>query len=178
MLSVFAAARPREYQWVAVEVARKIVEAHDGSVAAAVLEDAIRFSVELPASSRPNRRWKAHTSVMLVDDNVEQVTALAEILRLDGLTIECATTGREALARIANHIPDMLIVDVQLPDLSGADVIMKARQHKSTLPAALLTGYPADHPMIADAIAVTKSAYLAKPVNIAALLDLVASAVR
>ncbi len=178
MLSVFAEARPRDYQWVAVEVARKIVEAHDGSVAAAMLEDEIRFSVELPASSRQNRRWRAPTSVLLVDDNVEQVIALAEILRLDGLTIEYATTGREALARIAKQIPDMLIVDVQLPDLSGADVIMRARQHKPQLPSALLTGYPPDHPMIADAIAVTQSAYLAKPVNISALLDLVASAVR
>jgi CheY-like chemotaxis protein len=177
-LSVFAEARPREYQWVAVEVARKIVEAHDGSVVADMQDDSIQLAVELPASSRQNRRWRAPTSVLLVDDNVDQVTALAEILRHDGLTIEYATTGREALARIAKQVPDMLIVDVQLPDLSGADVIMHARQHKPELPSALLTGYPVDHPMIADAIAVTQSAYLAKPVNISALLDLVASAVR
>ena len=178
-IAVLAAGRPRDHQWVALEIMRKIAEAHDGSAAVVMLEDVARFSVVLPASSRQLRRWPTHrTSIMLVDDNVEQVAALAEVLRLDGLYVELATTGTEALERLEAATPDMLIVDVQLPDLEAAAVIMRAREHKPDLPAALLTGYPPDHPVVARAIATTQSAYLAKPVNIDALLELVARAVQ
>jgi len=178
-ISILATGRPRDHQWVALEIMRKIAEAHDGSAAVALLEDSARFSIVLPASSRPTRRWPTHrTSIMLVDDNVEQVAALAEVLRLDGLNVELATTGTEALERIEAATPDMLIVDVQLPDLDAAAVIARAREYKPDLPAALLTGYPPDHPVVARAIATTHSAYLAKPVNIDALLELVARAVQ
>ena len=117
-------------------------------------------------------------SVLLVDDNVEQVTALAAVLGSKGLAIELATSGREALARVASRAPDILIVDLQIPDMNGADVIRRARQVKAGLPAALLTGYPPDHPLIADAVAKARISYLAKPVNVDALLALVTSTVR
>ena len=178
-ISILASGRPRDHQWVALEIMRKIAEAHDGGAAVALLEDAARFSIVLPAAtSRQTRRWPTHrTSLLLVDDNVEQVAALAEVLRLDGLNVELATTGTEALERIEAATPDMLIVDVQLPDLDGAAVILRARELRPALPAALLTGYPPDHPAVKRAIATTQSAYLAKPVNVDALLELVARAV-
>lgn len=178
-ISILGAGRLREHQWVALEIMRKIAEAHEGGAAVAMLEDVARFSIVLPASGRHVRRWPTHrTSIMLIDDNIEQVAALAEVLRLDGLNVELATTGAEALERIAATTPDMLIVDVQLPDIDAASVIMRAREHRPQLPAALLTGYPADHPVVKHAIASTQSAYLAKPVNIDALLELVARAVQ
>ena len=178
-ISIFAAGRPRDHQWVALDIMRKIAEAHDGGAAVAPLEDVMRSSIVLPAASKQTRRWPTHrTSIMLVDDNIEQVAALAEVLRLDGLNVELATTGMEALERIEVVTPDMLIVDVQLPDLDVASLIMRAREHRPELPVALLTGYPPDHPVVKRAIATTQSAYLAKPVNVDALLELVARAVQ
>jgi CheY-like chemotaxis protein len=177
-LSVSAAAQPRKPHSIAVEIARRVAEAHGGSIAASTFAEHITWYVELPASSRVTRRWPARSGVLLVDDDHDQVHALAEVLRIEGLTIECATSGREAIERLAVRVPDFLIVDLQLPDYSGAEVIAHARSLRPRVPAALLTGYPPDHPMITRAIAATQSEYLGKPVNLDALLDLVANALR
>lgn len=177
-ISILATARPRDHQWIALELARKIAEAHDGSAAVAMLDDAVRFCMVLPANSRMPRRWPAHTSILVVEDNVEQSAALAEVLRLEGLTVRCATSGLEALALVETTTPHLMIVDLQLPDLDGAAVIKQARASKPELPTALLTGYPVDHPVVADTLATTEAQYLPKPVNIEALLALVAHAVR
>lgn len=179
LISFLVTGHPRDHQWVAFEIMRKIAEAHDGSAAVAMVDDGVRFSIVLPASARASRRsFKRHATIMLVDDNLEQVAALAEVLKLDGLNVDLVTSGAEALERIEIATPDMLIVDVQLPDLDGAAVIQRARERRPDLPAALLTGYPPDHPLVKRAIATTQSAYLAKPVNVDALLALVARSVR
>ncbi|HEY5928217.1 MAG TPA: response regulator [Kofleriaceae bacterium] len=142
-----------------------------------VAGDVVTWCVELPAPSCAARRWPNGSRILLVDDNYEQVTALAEVLRIEGLTAEFATSGCEAIERLAVRVPDFLIVDVQLPDYNGVDLIAHARTLRPALPAALLTGYPPDHPLIARAIATSQSSYLSKPVDVDALLDLVANAV-
>jgi len=173
-LSLTAATSAQEPSWVALEIARKIIEAHGGSIETALLEDTFKLAVELPASRRLARDVTCRR-VLLVEDNVEQATALAEVLRLEGLQIDCASSAQEAFDRIAERVPDLMIVDVQLPDLSGPEVIRHAHELHPELPAALLTGYPPDDPMVARAIASTRSKYLGKPVDIAAVLEFVAS---
>jgi CheY-like chemotaxis protein len=164
----------RDFQ-LALSGARNAIEQHGGSVAVVQLADAIRLAVALPVL-RSER--KAAGSVLIVDDDAEQVRALSEVLRHEGYTIEFALTGREALARLDTNVPDIVIVDMQIPDMTGADVIRFARERKPHVSALLLTGYPPEHPLIADALASTQSAYLAKPVNVDELFALLVSASR
>lgn len=176
-ITVLAGCRPREHEWIAFDLMRKIADAHGGSATAAILEDAVRVCIELPASRRSARAWETDVHVLLVDDSLQQVITLAEVLRNDGLRVDFATSGREALARISERCPDVLVLDMELPDLSATDVIEHARTYAPDLPVVLLTGYPADHAAVARAIASTRSTYLAKPVNVDALLELIADAV-
>jgi CheY-like chemotaxis protein len=164
----------RDFQ-LALSGARNVIEHHGGSVAAVQLADALRLAVALPVL-RSER--KAAGTVLIVDDDAEQVRALSEVLRHEGYTIDFALTGREALARLDANFPDIVIVDMQIPDMTGADVIRFARERKPSITALLLTGYPPEHPLISDALASTQSAYLAKPVNVDELLSLLVSASR
>lgn len=106
-------------------------------------------------------------AVLLVDDNVDQLTAFAKLLRAAGLHPEVASSGTAALAQIMHRAPDVLVVDGQLPDMSGADVIKRARKLTPNLPAIVVTGYPPHHPAVASALAVSDGAYIAKPVDLA-----------
>jgi CheY-like chemotaxis protein len=177
LVSILAACRPRDHEWVAFDIVCRIAGAHGGSASVATLEDSVRICIELPAAARAPRNWPSPVRLLLVDDNVQQVVALAEVLRNDGITVDCATSGRDALARIAARIPDMLLIDMQLPDVQGVDVIQYVRARKHDIPIALLTGYPPDHPVVAQTIARTGSAYVSKPVDIDALIELIARAV-
>jgi putative two-component system response regulator len=56
---------------------------------------------------------------MIVDDSHEAGTALAELLRLSDHTVELIVNGRAALSAVACRQPDLIILDVQLPDMDG-----------------------------------------------------------
>ena len=106
-------------------------------------------------------------AVLLVDDNVDQLTAFAKLLRAAGFHPKVASSGTAALAQLVQHAFDVLVVDGQLPDMTGADVIRRARQLTPDLPAMVVTGYPPHHPAVASAIEATQGAYIAKPVDLA-----------
>ncbi|MDH3897857.1 MAG: response regulator, partial [Deltaproteobacteria bacterium] len=62
-------------------------------------------------------------SVLLVDDEEEFVSALSERLMLRGIEVEIALDGEEALARMKEKPPDVVILDVMMPGLSGLEVL-------------------------------------------------------
>ena len=70
--------------------------------------------------------------------------------------------------------PDVLVLDVHMPGASGAELLRRARAHAPCLPAIVVTGYPADDSEVRSVMSDPRCAYLAKPVDITALSDLVA----
>lgn len=172
-----AVGRPRKQHAMAVEILCRVVQAHGGHVATTVSDDAFSIRLDVPAFRAPYR-FPDRASILLVDDNVAQLTALTEVLRHHGLAIDSATSGHQAIAQIAAKTPDLLVIDVALPDVNGIEVIRQARHHKPDLRVALLTGYPQDHPMIARVIATPHTRYIAKPVELDTLLETVATALQ
>ena len=114
-------------------------------------------------------------SVLVVDDDPDQVSALTEILRDEQLDARAATSGAEAISRIDARWPDALVLDVDLPDMDASDVIRSVRAIRPGVEVVLLTGFPPDWPPVARAIAANAS-YLAKPVVIPRLLEVLAGA--
>jgi CheY-like chemotaxis protein len=162
---------------IALYFARRIIEAHRGLIASVELRDAVLWCIELPL--RDERTVTSSSPlVLLVDDNISQATALTEMLRADGIMTKVATSGPEALVRLANVRPDLLVVDMQLRGMNGADVIMRAREHSPDLPAVIVSGYPVDHPLIARTMALPACRYLGKPVHVQALVSLARAARR
>ena len=67
------------------------------------------------------------SSVLIVDDQVSLLRTLGESLRQRGYDVELAATGGQALAAIEQHPPDAVILDLNLPDMGGMQVLNRIR---------------------------------------------------
>ena len=87
-----------------------------------------------PESARADRQ----RSVLLIEDDADLRTTLEIILRDEGLSVEGHSTGEAALARLDAFDPDIVLVDIGLPGLSGFDVVAAVRE-RSAIPVVVLT---------------------------------------
>ena len=78
--------------------------------------------------------------VLLVDDEPEFVSALAERLNLRGFEADTATTGEEALWKVDASPPDVVLLDVLMPGLGGLEVLKRIKKHHPKVQVILLTG--------------------------------------
>jgi CheY-like chemotaxis protein len=86
--------------------------------------------------------------VLIVNDNEAQGTGLAELLELNGFFTTYAYDGTQALHFAATQPFDVVLLDVQLPDISGYEVGQKLRNNPETANIAIVfhTGSNAQHP--------------------------------
>jgi two-component system OmpR family response regulator len=77
--------------------------------------------------------------VLVVDDEPSIVDALATSLRYEGFTVDEAVTGRRALALAQEDPPDLVILDVMLPELDGFEVTRRLRADGIDVPVLFLT---------------------------------------
>jgi DNA-binding response OmpR family regulator len=102
-------------------------------------------------------------SVVLVDDDAALAGLLREFLELQGMQVAVLHTAEAALARIATDRPDILVLDVMLPGISGIEALRKLRaQHD--LPVIMLTARGAESDRIVGLLEGADD-YLAKPCN-------------
>ncbi|MFL5800515.1 MAG: HD domain-containing phosphohydrolase [Roseiflexaceae bacterium] len=98
-------------------------------------EALVPYTVErIDMADRPGR-------IMIVDDSREMASALAALLQLSGHTVELFSDGRHALAAIASDPPDLVILDVQMPDLDGYAVCTALKRASTTwdIPVIMVT---------------------------------------
>src|SRR5258708_4430653 len=81
--------------------------------------------------------------VLAVDDDAPTLKLLHMALDDEGYRVITADCGRQALRLVSEKRPDLLLLDVGLPDTSGLDV-MRAVRERSTVPVILLTGRGGD----------------------------------
>lgn len=77
--------------------------------------------------------------VLVVDDEPSIVDAVATCLRYEGFQVEEAVTGRAALAKAQDSPPDLIVLDVMLPDLDGIEVTRRLRADGIHAPILFLT---------------------------------------
>ncbi len=82
-------------------------------------------------------------SVLVVDDEPGIIEIASAYLRSDGFVVRTATTGRRALDAVATQAPDLIVLDLMLPDLSGEDVCIALRRSTS-VPILMLTAKSAE----------------------------------
>jgi DNA-binding NtrC family response regulator len=113
--------------------------------------------------------------VLLVDDEMEFVSALAERLDLRGFDAQTATSGEEALQKIAAAPPQVVLLDMLMPGMSGLEVLKRIKKDHPDVKVILLTGRGSW-----DGITgVREGAYdcLMKPIQIEELMNVMAGAV-
>jgi CheY-like chemotaxis protein len=119
----------------------------------------------------PRQAKSGHILVVEDDDEVRRV--IVECLGLIGYKVTDAPNGTAGLAAIAAVKPDVLVVDYAMPDMTGAEVISRAREMVGDLPVILATGY-ADMAMVERLAG--RPTILRKPFDINSLGDAVARA--
>ena len=77
--------------------------------------------------------------ILVVDDEPSIVDSVATSLRYEGFEVEEATTGRAALAAAQERTPDLIVLDVMLPDLDGLEVTRRLRADGLRVPVLFLT---------------------------------------
>ncbi|WP_020388696.1 response regulator transcription factor [Kribbella catacumbae] len=76
--------------------------------------------------------------LLVVDDDHKLVPLLERGLRYEGFGVICAYSGAEALAAIRHHLPDLVLLDVGMPELDGFDVLRELRR-RTDVPVVMLT---------------------------------------
>jgi len=109
-------------------------------------------------------------SVLLVDDEYEFVTTLAERLSLRGMTVRAAVSGEEALRMIEAEQPQAVILDVRMPDINGLVVLQQIKTRYPRIRVFLLSAHGSTRDGI-EGMRLGAVDYLIKPLNIDELIS-------
>lgn len=79
--------------------------------------------------------------ILVVDDLADNLTLLQLFLEIEGYQVELADSGTTALSKIRASPPDLVLLDVMMPEMNGLEVIQRVRNDKnfSLLPIVLIT---------------------------------------
>ncbi|KQW37098.1 hypothetical protein ASC76_18020 [Rhizobacter sp. Root404] len=122
---------------IGLTLVKSIVELHGGTVAAASAGTGhgTTVTVTLPIVqsngenvSTTGAPGSASVRVLVVDDNVDAAQVVANILELDGHEVSIAHDGPAALEKVRGGFPDLVILDIGLPMMTGHDVARQMRQ--------------------------------------------------
>jgi two-component system cell cycle response regulator DivK len=116
----------------------------------------------------------SRAKILVVEDNPRNMKLVRDVLRATGYRTLEATTGAQALELAAEHGPDLVLMDIQLPDLDGVETLgrLRAEERTAAIPVLALTAQA----MAGDRerfLAAGFDGYVSKPVNIAELVAVV-----
>jgi two-component system, cell cycle response regulator DivK len=118
----------------------------------------------------------AGPQVLVVEDNEKNMKLFRDVLQATGHRTLEATTGGQAVDLAAEHSPDLVLMDIQLPDIGGVEALgrLRADARTASVPVVALTAQAMDGDR-ERFLAAGFDGYLSKPVNIG---DLVATVKR
>lgn len=108
--------------------------------------------------------------ILVVDDVPDNILLLQTILESEGYTVDAALSGRSALSKIQAILPDLVLLDVMMPDMDGYEVTQSIRQNQNLplIPIVLVTAY--DEPSADQGFEVGADDFIRKPIDIDKLL--------
>ena len=114
--------------------------------------------------------------VFVVDDDISVRESLEHLIRCEGWTPETFASAKEFLARPRPLAPSCLLLDVNLPDLSGLDLQKRVAADRIDMPIIFITGY-GDIPMTVQAMKAGAVEFLTKPFKDDVLLSAIGQAI-
>jgi DNA-binding response OmpR family regulator len=109
--------------------------------------------------------------ILLVDDEEELASALAERLNMRDIDTDWATTGEQALAMVAAETYDLAVLDMKMPKISGLELKALLQERSPHLKFIFVTGYVSEMDFEEVACQTGEECYLVKPVDITLLIE-------
>jgi PAS domain S-box-containing protein len=108
----------------------------------------------------------ATTTILIVDDELQNRKLLKALLRLQGYRTDCAASGEEAMAMVANQAPDLILLDIMMPEMDGYQVVdrLKANPATSHIPIIVVSAL-AERGARISALAAGAEDFLCKPID-------------
>jgi DNA-binding NtrC family response regulator len=110
--------------------------------------------------------------ILVVDDNRELREILEEYLRGEGDSVEGANNGKEALEKYRDNYYDLIITDLNMPELAGMELIKTVQQENEITEFVIITGY-ASMDSAVEAIKIGAFDYIVKPFRMEELMVVV-----
>jgi DNA-binding response OmpR family regulator len=110
--------------------------------------------------------------ILVVDDDEHIQKSLAQYLEMEDFDVDVASSGQEALEQAGRQTPDLVLLDIMMPEMDGFEVVERLRQEAPTarVPVILLTARGQDTDVI-KGYQMGVSSYLTKPFNLDELVD-------
>ena len=174
-----------------LSLVRTLAGLHGGriTVTSAGLGKGTPFTVSLPASSAPESAHQLEVvataatasdalRILLVEDNDDVSEAMEQILAMDGHTVSVAHTGAQALETVRIFRPNVVLLDIGLPDMDGYQVARRIRDQRDQnelphLAIVALSGYGNERQRL-QAREAGCDDHLVKPVNLETLHSVLA----
>jgi DNA-binding NtrC family response regulator len=112
-------------------------------------------------------------TILVVDDEEAICRLLVGFLTLRNFKVAAARNGREALALAEQENPDLIILDLAMPEMDGIETLRQIRERVGEVKVIILTGYGTVH-RAREAMALGVRAFIGKPCELDRLLRLVA----
>jgi DNA-binding response OmpR family regulator len=107
--------------------------------------------------------------ILLVEDDNDLAKALMQTLKHEGFTVNHLSKGQQAIDSVELDMPEVVILDLGLPDIDGLEVLKKIRKHSAELPVLVLTARTSVDDKV-NGLDLGADDYLAKPFDVAELL--------
>jgi two-component system, NtrC family, response regulator HydG len=106
----------------------------------------------------------AAVRVLVVDDEISARMALKDLLKSQGYEVDLATDGAEALERLAELPPDVVVTDLDMPRMGGMELLQKLKEREQRVPVIVVTSAADVRPAV-EAMRAGAADYLTKPVD-------------
>lgn len=91
---------------------------------------------------------EAQTHLLLVDDEPDFLESAEDCLRSKGYLVKLASGGEEAIKIIKAEPPDIVFLDIVMPEMDGLETLRQIRKFNKEIPVVMLTGYPSSKHMV------------------------------
>ena len=115
------------------------------------------------ASATPRLYDEPMAYILIVDDNLDFSNTVAKFLQKAGHEVESVPNGREALAHVLHRLPDVVVLDLLMPEMDGPSFLEVVRSYLriQSLPVVVVTGL-GDSPLVERARALKVNSILIK----------------
>ena len=112
------------------------------------------------------------TNILIVDDEAEVRNVLSSILGDEGYLVETVENGKQALKTCEKTSFDVALIDIDLPDIKGVELLPKLKQIQPKMIKIIITGHPSIETTV-KAVNEKSDGFVLKPFNVPELLEMI-----